>query len=314
MEQVHLACRRRHFSPKTEKSYRFWIKRFIFFHNKQHPKDLGKYHVETFLNHLASRKRVSAGTQSQALNALIFMYREVMDVDIGWMNNLKRVQRRSRLPVVLNTQEVSATLKELKGTHHLMMSLIYGAGLRVSECATLRVKDVDLFNNTIVVRSGKGHKDRVTVLPSTCKSMLSQHLTKRAALHKTDTLRGAGFAPMPNALYKKYPSASASLAWQFVFPSTAVRPWHDGQRNVRWHVSTSTIQRSFRAAIARAGIHKAASVHCLRHSFASHLLASGTDIRRIQQLLGHKNVSTTMIYTQIVDVERLVESPLDKIL
>lgn len=313
LDQVRLACRRRLFSPRTEKAYVFWIRRYILFHDKRHPSELGKADLERFLNHLVNQRKVSASTQSQALNALVFMYREVLETDPGWMDGLRRLQRKTRLPVVLSTHEVRRVFDKMSGMPKLMAELLYGSGLRVSECATLRVKDIDLDAGTILVRSGKGNKDRITVLPEFCKKSLSKQLLFVANQHKNDTLRGAGYAPMPNALYRKYPSASQTLGWQYVFPSSVIRPWHDDKRLVRWHTSTSTVQKAFKQAINAAGIHKAASVHSLRHSFASHLLAGGTDIRRIQQLLGHKNLKTTMIYTQILEVERTVISPLDRL-
>ena len=311
LDQVRLACQRRQFSPRTEKAYVFWIRRYILFHDKRHPAELGKRDLERFLNYLVNQRHVSGSTQTQALNALVFMYRDVLEVEPGWMEGLRRLQRKTRLPVVLTTDEVRRVLDEISGTPKLMAELLYGSGLRVSECATLRVKDINLDAGTILVRSGKGNKDRITVLPAICKQSLSKQLLFVANQHKNDRLRGAGYAPMPNALYRKYPGASQTLGWQYVFPSTVLRPWHDDKRLVRWHTSTSTVQKAFKQAISTAGIHRAASVHSLRYSFASHLLAGGTDIRRIQQLLGHKNLQTTMVYTQILEVERTVISPLD---
>lgn len=258
---------------------------------------MGPAEVETFLNHLATARRVSASTQSQALNALVFLYREVLGQPLGEMTNLKRVQRRIRVPVVLTQAEVKATLAQMQGTTRLMAELIYGAGLRVHECASLRIKDVDLASRALSVRNSKGSKDRTTVLPERLISPLQQHLLRVAALHRDDQAKGAGLAPMPEALGRKYPSASASLAWQYVFPSASLRPWGSSGRQVRWHTSDSTIQRAFKQAIGRAGVMKHASVHCLRHSFATHLLAAGTDIRTIQLLLGHNSLKTTMIYT-----------------
>ena len=274
---------------------------------------MGKQELEQFLNYLVNQRNVSSSTQSQALNALVFMYREVVGTEPGWLDGMRRLQRKTRLPVVLSKREVQLVLSEMGGTPRLMAELLYGSGLRVSECVTLRVKDIDLDAGTILVRSGKGNKDRITVLPGSCKPELERHLLKVAQRHSNDLLRGAGYAPMPNALYRKYPAASSTLGWQYVFPSSTLRPWHDGQRQVRWHTSTATIQKAFKRAVVAAGIHKAASVHSLRHSFASHLLAGGTDIRRIQQLLGHKSLQTTMIYTQIVEVEKTVVSPLDRL-
>ncbi len=242
--------------------------------------EMGPVEVEACLNHLATIRHVSASTQSQALNAVVFLYGEVLGQPLGQMENLKRVQRRIRVPVVLTQAEVKATLAQMQGTPRLMAELIYGAGLRVHECVSLRIKDIDLASRAVSVRNSKGSKDRTTVLPEWLVSPLQQHLLRIAALHRDDLARGAGLAPMPDALASKYPSASGSLAWQYVFPSASLRPWGSSGRQVRWHTSDSTIQRAFKQAIGRAEVMKHASVHCLRHGFATHLLAAGTDILR----------------------------------
>ncbi|MDP1734455.1 MAG: integron integrase [Sulfuritalea sp.] len=304
---------RRHFSRSTETAYRYWARQFVLFHGKRHPKEMGPAEVEAFLNHLATARHVSASTQSQALNAVVFLYGEVLGQPLGQMEHLKRVQRRIRVPVVLTQDEVKATLAQMQGTPRLMAELIYGAGLRIHECVSLRIKDIDLATRTVSVRNSKGSKDRTTVLPERLVSPLQQHLLRIAALHRDDLARGAGLAPMPDALAKKYPSASASLAWQYVFPSASLRPWGSSGRQVRWHTSDSTIQRAFKRAIVRAKVTKHASVHCLRHSFATHLLAAGTDIRTIQLLLGHNSLKTTMIYTHVLQATRLVTSPFDSL-
>ena len=275
--------------------------------------EMGPPEVETFLNHLAIKRRVSASTQSQALNAIVFLYESVLSRPLGQMSGLRRVQRRHRVPVVLTRNEVKCVLTMMQGTCRLMAELMYGAGLRVHECVTLRVKDLDLSAHTISVRNSKGSKDRTTVLPSQLCSTLQQHLLRVAALHRDDLARGAGLAPMPDALARKYPSASASWAWQYVFPSSALRPWGDSGRLVRWHASESTVQRAFKQAVETAQIAKHVSVHCLRHGFASHLLAAGTDIRTIQLLLGHRSLQTTMIYTHVQQATRSVISPLDNL-
>lgn len=313
MDLVSLICRRRHFSPRTEEAYRYWIHQYIVFHDRTHPGILNAVHVEEYLNCLANARRVSASTQTQALNALVFLYESVIEKPLGRMARLQRVQRRDRVPVVLSPEEVKAVLVHLKDSLKLMAELMYGAGLRVGECVALRVKDVDLSSGVLNIRDGKGGKDRTSLLPERLRSPLQQHLLRVAALHQHDISRGGGLAPMPNALARKYPSASASLAWQFVFPSSVLRPWGESGRSVRWHVSDSTIQRAFRNALSAAGILKHASVHTLRHSFATHLLANGTDIRTIQLLLGHRNLQTTMIYTHVIEVTRKVTSPLDRL-
>ncbi|MCX9158564.1 integron integrase [Niveibacterium sp. 24ML] len=311
LDQVSLVCRRRHFSANTEQAYRYWVRQFVLFHDKHHPDSLGAKDVEAFLNHLATDRRVAASTQSQALNALVFLYDAVLGLPLGDMTGLKRVQRRQRIPVVLLREEVRAVLNQLDGTRRLMCEVLYGAGLRVHECVTLRVKDVDVAARTLSVRNSKGSKDRTTILSEHVVARLQEHLIRVATLHANDRARGGGLAPMPDALSRKYPTAAASLSWQFVFPSAVLRPWGSSERFVRWHVSDSTVQRAFKVALDRAQIHKHASVHCLRHSFATHLLASGTDVRTIQLLLGHRSLQTTMIYTHVEATARNVISPLD---
>lgn len=274
---------------------------------------MGVVEVQSFLNHLASERHVSASTQSQALNAIVFLYDAVLEEPLGHLQGLKRVQHRHRLPVVLTRDEVRACLGLMTGTCQLMAQLIYGAGLRVNECMGLRVKDFDLSSRTLIVRDGKGGKDRTTLLPQQLVEPLQRHLIKVAQLHQDDLACGGGYAEMPGALYKKYPSASRSLAWQFAFPSTVIRPWGNGSQKVRWHMSDSTIQRAFKAALKMAGVHKHASIHTLRHSFATHLLSDGTDIRTIQLLLGHRSLQTTMIYTHVIEATKSVTSPLDRL-
>ena len=272
---------------------------------------MGPAEVEQFLNHLAVERRVAASTQSQALNAIVFLYQAVLGKPLGQMTGLKRVQRRSRVPVVLTVDEVKAALAQMTGTTRLMAELIYGAGLRVHECVTMRVKDVDFGSRTLSIRNSKGSKDRTTLLPEGLVSPLQQHLLRVATLHGNDLARGGGLAPIPDALARKYPSASASFPWQYVFPSASLRPWGDSGRLVRWHATDSTVQRAFKQAVARAEIRKHASVHCLRHCFATHLLATGTDIRTIQLLLGHRSLQTTMIYTHVLEATRKVMIPFD---
>lgn len=313
MDQVSQVCRRRHLSRRTEEAYRYWIRRYIYFHAKRHPLEVGTLGVAPFVNHLASGRQVAASTQSQALNAILFLYRDVLAQDIGRLEGLKRVQRRSSVPVVLTVGEVRDLLSKMTGTTRLMADLIYGAGLRVTEAMTLRVKDLDLASGTVHVRSGKGSKDRTTLLPIRLAGPLQQHLLKVAGLHKEDIARGRGYVPLPGALHRKYPSASRQLAWQFVFPSTAVRPCPVSGKLLRWHASDSTIQRAFKRALVQANIPKHASIHTLRHSFATHLLANGIDIRTIQLLLGHRSLKTTMIYTHVHQSVRGTISPLDRL-
>jgi integron integrase len=269
--------------------------------------------VETFLNHLATHRQLSASSQTQALNALVFLYSAMLQQPLGEMAGLKRVQKRYRIPVVLAKEEVKAVLDQMTGVVRLMAELMYGSGLRVNECMTLRVKDIDFASGVLNVRAGKGGKDRSTLLPERLHAPLKHQLLRVAELHKQDLSRGAGLAPLPNALARKYPTASSSLAWQFVFPSAVLRPWGETSRFARWHASDSTVQRAFQDARNQIGIHKHATVHTLRHSFATHLLASGTDIRTIQLLLGHRSLQTTMIYTHVIEVTRRVTSPFDNL-
>ena len=284
MDQVSIVCRRRHLSPRTEDGYRYWIRQYIYFNDKQHPNTLGGAEVEAFLNHLAVERRVAASTQTQALNALVFLYDSVLQKPLGELAGLKRIQRRHRVPVVLSREEVKAVLEQMTGVPRLMAELMYGAGLRVGECVTLRVKDIDFSAGTLNIRDGKGGKDRTTLLPLLLHAPLNQHLLRVAELHKRDLSHGAGLAPMPSALARKYPSASSSFGWQFVFPSTVLRPWGEGGRLARWHTSDSTIQRAFRDAKNRAGIHKHASVHTLRHYLPS--LTMSCNLRAPAEIIG----------------------------
>jgi len=313
MDQVSALCRRRHLSRRTEEAYRFWIRRYILFHDKQHPRILGPHGITAFVNHLATDRMVAASTQSQALNALLFLYRDVLEVDVGHLEGLRRVQRSSKIPVVMTVEEVRGTLALMQGTPRLMAEVLYGAGLRVAECMTLRIKDVDFRAKTLTIRSGKGAKDRTTLLPAKLMHPLEQHLVRVIALYKQDVRNGRGYVSLPGALHRKYPNAARSVAWQFVFPSKVVRPCPQTGRLLRWHASESTVQKAFKRALEQAGVRKHASVHTLRHSFATHLLAQGTDIRTIQLLLGHRSLQTTMIYTHVHQIVRHTTSPLDRL-
>jgi integron integrase len=285
----------------------------VLFHGKRHPLELGAEALTAFLNHLAAVEKVSASTQAQALNALVFLYRQVLEKDPGWLQGLERVKRKHFLPVVLSQDEVRAVLGYLKDVPKLMAELIYGTGMRVMECMQLRIKDIDFRSRTITVRSGKGGKDRVVRLPQRLDAVLQQQVLRVLAAHKDALNRGRGHAPMPYALARKYPSASRAPGWQYVFPSSVERIDPGSRQVVRWHASPSTLQRAFRNAVRQAGIHKHASVHSLRHSFATHLLSAGCDIRTIQTLLGHRHLEATMIYTHVEQSVRTVESPLDRL-
>lgn len=300
LDQVRAAIRRRHFSRRTERSYVGWIRRFIVFSGKRHPSDMGAWEITAFLSWLAVERTVSASTQNQALAAILFLYREVLDVDIGWLEGITRAKRPSTVPVVMSREEVTRVLAELDGTARVVATLLYGSGMRLLECLRLRVKDVDFDRNQILVRSGKGGRSRRTLLPGTTKEALAAQIRRVERRHAQDLSRGAGWVELPDALGRKYPSAARSLPWQWVFPATRVyRDEPTGERR-RHHLHESAIQRAVRHAVARAGIRKAATCHTFRHSFATHLLEDGYDIRTVQELLGHADVRTTMIYTHVL--------------
>jgi integron integrase len=312
LDQVVARLRVKHYSLRTEKSYVDWIKRYIFHHGKRHPKDMGAAEVESFLSHLAVARNVSASTQNQAKSALLFLYKEVLGLDLPWLDNVTQAKTPKRMPVVLTQSEVQALLTRLDGTLWLIASLLYGSGLRVMECLRLRVKDVDLSRREILVREGKGFKDRVTMLPATLVEPIRQHLLKVQSLHHEDLAAGHGEVFMPMALDRKYPGAGNSWAWQYVFPSVKLSVDPLSKKIRRHHADEKTVQRAVKKAANLASIHKLATPHTLRHSFATHLLESGYDIRTVQELLGHSDVSTTMIYTHVLNKGgRGVSSPLD---
>lgn len=308
------AVRIRHFSPRTEEAYWGWIVRFILFHKKRHPKEMGASEISRFLSSLATERQVSASTQNQALAALIFLYRVVLKTNPGQLDDLVRAKRPKTLPVVMSVHEVASLLDQLEGTPRLMATLLYGAGLRLLECANLRVKDVDFDACHLTVRSGKGRKDRITLLPDTLRESLAIHLESVHAQHQRDLRKGAGHVSLPYALVEKYRSASREWPWQWVFPAT--RTYTDrrtGHRH-RHHLHESVLQRAVKQAAREARIPKKVGCHTLRHSFATHLLQAGTDIRTIQKLLGHADIRTTMIYTHVLDGSRPgVESPADRL-
>lgn len=312
LDQVRDRIQRKHYSLRTEEAYVHWIKRFIFFHGKRHPREMGAPEVERFLTHLAVAGRVSASTQNQAKSALLFLYKEVLGQTLPWLDNIESAQRPKRLPVVLTTEEVEALLQRVHGTVGLMLRLIYGTGMRIMECVRLRVKDVDFARGEIIIREGKGFKDRVTMLPASLMASLKEHMARVKALHETDLKAGFGDVYLPYALARKYPNAGREWGWQYVFPSSKLSLDPRASIKRRWHAHESSIQRAMRQALRDADIHKPASPHTLRHSFATHLLQSGYDIRTVQELLGHKDVSTTMIYTHVLNRGgRAVLSPLD---
>jgi integron integrase len=313
LDRVRAALRARHYSRRTEENYVAWIRRFIFFHGKRHPAEMGAPEVTRFLTSLAVDANVAASTQNQALSALLFLYRDVLEVDLPWLHDVVRAKRPARLPVVLTRDEVRAVLQRLDGLPRLMGCLLYGAGLRVLECCRLRVQDVDFAANQIVVREGKGHKDRVTMLPAIVKNDLARHLDTVRGQHEEDRAAGAGWVELPTALLRKYPNAGREWPWQWVFPATRMyRDRLTGQLR-RHHLHESVLQRAVKSAVRHAGLAKRATPHTLRHSFATHLLEDGHDIRTVQELLGHRDVTTTMIYTHVLNRgPAAVRSPADR--
>lgn len=310
LDQIVWCCRRRHYSSRTAEAYVYWSRRYILFHGKRHPSLLGQNDVRRFLDSLVAQN-VAAVTHSQALSALVFLYREVLVLPFGWLDELVRPKRPKHLPTVLSPGEVSQVLGAMRGSTGLMARLIYGSGLRINECVELRVKDLQWSHHAILVRAGKGGKDRMTLLPRQLIAALRAQVHEVAVDHKRRLLRGTGCAPMPDRLARKYQGAARSLAWQFVFPASFDRWNSELSRWERWHCSPSLLQREFRCAVRRAGVQQHATVHTLRHAFATHLLRAGTDIRTLQELLGHSKLDTTMIYTHVGTVHRDVSSPLD---
>ena len=313
LDEVRNTLRVHHYALKTEKSYVQWIRRFILFHKKRHPAEMGKLEVEQFLTWLAVNRKVAPSTQNQALQAILFLYRKVLDIELPWLDDVVRAKRQRRVPVVLSRHEVATVLAALKGQYQLIGKLLYGSGLRLMECLRLRVMALDLDRQSITVHAGKGGKDRVTVLPESLLVDVQNQIHRVRLLHQRDLKMGYSGASMPPALVRKYPRAAYEFAWQYLFPSSrlAVDPRRP-DRHCRHHVLDSSMQKAMKQAVRLANINKRASCHTLRHSFATHLLESGMDIRTIQDLLGHKDVSTTMIYTHVLNRGALgARSPLD---
>ncbi|MEW6232129.1 MAG: integron integrase [Chloroflexota bacterium] len=311
LDQVRDAIRCKHYSPRTEESYVHWIRRYILFHNKRHPQEMGSADIEAFLTHLAVEEHVAASTQNQAFSALLFLYREVLQKEPERPIQSLRAHKPKRLPVVLTKDEVFRVIQCMSGTYQLMAKLLYGSGLRVSECVQLRVKDIDFAQGEIVVRDAKGMHDRVTMLPQSLVKPLEEHLQRVKQLHLADLKNGHGSVDLPFALKRKYPYADREEGWQYVFPSARLSPDSNGVVR-RYYTSEKTLQRAVKEAARLAGINKLVSPHTFRHSFATHLLQNGYDIRTVQELLGHKDVKTTMIYTHVLNRGGLaVRSPLD---
>jgi integron integrase len=312
LDVVRQKIRVKHYSIRTETQYLHWVKRFILFHNKRHPREMGGKEVEAFLSHLATHGNVSSSTQNQALSAILFLYREVLEQNLPWLDDVIRAKKPKHLPVVLSQQEVSKILGHMQGTYGLIARLLYGTGMRIMECCRLRVQDIDFDRTEILIRNGKGAKDRVTMLPQTLAEPLKAHLAWRKGVFDADAAKGMAEVFLPDALERKTPSAATSWAWQYVFCSGSYSIDPRSGRERRHHLDEKLIQRAVKKAVIEAGITKPATPHTFRHSFATHLLESGYDIRTVQELLGHSDVSTTMIYTHVLNKGgRGVSSPLD---
>jgi integron integrase len=312
LDRLRTELRTGHYSRLTEKAYVGWVHRYILFHRKRHPAEMGVVEIRAFLNDLAEGHQVAAPTQTQALSALLFLYRRVLKVELPWIDDVVRARKPVRLPVVLSFEEVQAVLAQLDGVYWTIGSLLYGSGLRLMECIRLRVKDIDIPSRQVVVRSGKGNKDRVTVLANSSVEALRLHLRFHHEQHQRDLARGSGATHLPHALARKYPSAATEWGWQYVFASATDVHLAGTGRRVRWHLHEKSVQYAMRQAVLRAKLTKPATCHTLRHTFATHLLQRGADIRTIQELLGHKDVSTTMIYTHVAGLGATgTVSPLD---
>jgi integron integrase len=311
LDQVRNLMRVRHLSHKTERAYVGYIRDYILFHGKKHPKDLGVDEIREYLTHLAVEKNVAASTQNVAFNALIFLYKQVLQIELPLIQGVLRAKKPERLPVVFSPDEAKKIIGELKGTTRLIVGLLYGGGMRLTEVLRLRVKDVDFESGQIIVRDGKGEKDRTTILPVSLAEELKAHLRRVKMLHEEDLAKGFGSVWLPYALERKYKSADKNFVWQYVFPSTKLSHSSENQIIRRHHTAESTVQEVVKRTIQKLGIDKHASCHSFRHSFATHLLENHYDIRTVQELLGHKDVRTTQIYTHVMKNKSIVKSPLD---
>lgn len=312
LERVHIALRTRHLSPRTEKAYVNWVRRYVLFHDKRHPAEMGAEEIGRFLSWLAVEGAVSSSTQNQALAAILFLYRDVLGVELPRVEQIVRAKRPERLPGVLTREEVGRVLRQMEGTPRLIGAVLYGSGLRLLECLNLRVKDVDFAGSLVRLRQGKGDRDRVALLPAVLKDPLRQHLAWVRRQHEEDLQRGAGFVALPSALRRKFAGAPREWVWQWVFPAT--RTYRDAETGEtrRHHLHETVVQREVKLAVMRARLAKRATCHTFRHSFATHLLENGSDIRTVQELLGHQNVNTTMRYTHVLNRGPLgVQSPID---
>jgi integron integrase len=312
LDRVRATLRARHYSPATEKSYVGWVRRFLAFHQFRHPQEMGAAEITEYLSYLATEREVGASTQNQALAALLFLFRDVLELDVAGLDGVVRAKRPQHLPLVLTREEVHTVLARMEGVPRLMASLLYASGLRVTECARLRVKDVDFGRGEILVRNGKGAKDRVSVFPRGLRDPLGEHVQRVRSQHQADLANGAGSVSLPDALDEKYPNAHREWPWQWVFPARSIKRDQKTGRWGRYHLHVSVVQREFAFAVRASGLSKPATPHTLRHSFATHLLEDGYDIRTIQELMGHRDVATTMIYTHVLNRGgRGVRSPFD---
>ena len=312
LDQVRSVIRKKHYSIRTEQAYMDWINRYVLFHKKHHPKDMGEKEISQFISHLSADRRVASSTQNQALNAIVFLYKRVLNIELGDFGHMVRAKKPQRLPTVMARKEVNQVLSSMPGVNQLMAKLLYGCGLRLMECVRLRVKDIDFEQNHIIVRDGKGIKDRSTMLPGQLKPVLLEHLEGVRIVHTQDLKNCLGEVYLPFALERKYPNAAREWSWQYVFPSEKISKDPRSGKMRRHHVSESALQRAVQKAARKAGLTKHVSPHTFRHSFATHLLEGGYDIRIVQELLGHKDVSTTMIYTHVINKGGMgVQSPLD---
>lgn len=313
VESLDRTLETQHYSRRTRQIYARWVRQYIRFHRRRHPREMGKAEIEAFLSHLATERKVSAATQNQALSALLFLYRRVLFIELPWLDKVTRAKQTRRLPTVLLRSEVDAVLTQLHGMYQLVGMLLYGSGLRLLEACSLRVKDIDLGQRIVTVREGKGRKDRVTVLPERLRAELESHLRRVRNLHRKDLRENAGWVELPRAVGVKYPNAGRDWAWQWVFPARRIYvARRTGQRR-RHHLHQTSMQRAMREAVIKSGISKRASCHTLRHSFATHLLQDGADIRTVQELLGHSDVKTTMVYTHVLNRGIAVRSPADRL-
>jgi len=312
LDQVSDAIRLKHYSLRTEQTYKDWIKRYILFHGKRHPKEMGIQEIQTFLTHLASEKNVAASTQNQALSAILFLYRHVLHIEIEFPTDIVRAQKSKTLPTVLTHQEAIAVINKMDGIPKIMTKILYGSGLRLMECLRLRVKDIDFGNHQIIVRDGKGQDDRFTILPDSLLHELDLHIQTVSIIHQKDIRQGFGEVHLPYALARKYPGAAKEWGWQYLFPALSRSIDPVSKKTMRHHADPSVLQKAIRGAAKKVRISKSVSPHTFRHSFATHLLQNGYDIRTVQELLGHKDVKTTMIYTHVLQRGGLaVKSPLD---